>query len=77
LHCKPIAATGDAVDFLKATQLGAIGAVDSKEGSNKVHSQDGVVTGRSAPTSKVAAEFIKAIGNHRFWDREMKSVVPA
>ncbi len=77
LHCKPIAATGEGVDLLAASQLGAIGAVDPHSDGSKVTSQEGVVTSRSAPTAKVAAEFIKAIGEHRFWARENKPAVPA
>jgi catalase len=77
LHCKPIAATGEGVDLLAASQLGAVGAVDTKADGSKVTSEEGVVTGRSASAARVAAEFIKAIGHHRFWSRENKPAVPA
>jgi catalase len=77
LHCKPIVATGDGVDLLAASQLGAVGAVDPKADGSKVTSEEGVVTSRTASTARVAAEFIKAIGQHRFWSRENKPAVPA
>ncbi len=63
MHCKPLAASGEGIDLLKATdQMGAPGLLDS----------EGVVMGQD--TDQVAKEFIAAIGKHRFWSRE-KSLV--
>jgi catalase len=63
MHCKPIAASGEGIDFLKATEkMGADGLLES----------EGVVTGQDA--DKVAKDFIGAIAQHRFWSRE-KSLI--
>ncbi|MPR32364.1 catalase [Salmonirosea aquatica] len=63
MHCKPIAASGEGVDFLKATEkMGADGLLDS----------EGVISGQNS--DDVPQQFIEAIGKHRFWSRE-KSLV--
>src|SRR3569623_1686307 len=77
LHCKAIAATGAGVDLVNASHVGArLG--DANAGKPKdVMVNEGVVLSREAPPAKVAAEFIKAIAEHRRWSREMKEQVPA
>ena len=77
LHCKAIAATGAGVDLVNASHVGArLG--DANAGKPKdVMVNEGVVLSREAPPAKVAAEFIKAIAEHRHWSREMKEQVPA
>lgn len=61
-HCKPIAIDEDAREVLKSTYFGnAPGA--------------GVVIGENAKT--LAAEFVRAIAQHRFWEREQERKVPA
>ncbi len=63
MHCKPIAASGEGVDFLKATdRMGADGLLES----------EGVVMDQDS--DQVAKSFIAAIEKHRFWSRE-KSLV--
>ena len=64
-HCKAIAASGAGVELL-ATALG--GQFSETEGSGKeVAANAGVVSSRD---SSVAAAFIKAIAQHRHWERE-------
>ncbi|MBS1690497.1 MAG: DJ-1/PfpI family protein, partial [Bacteroidetes bacterium] len=60
-HCKAIAAEGEAVEMLKATYA------DSKD--------PGVITGKGK--GSIAKNFINAIAQHRFWERESGPNVPA
>ncbi|MEO7394198.1 MAG: catalase, partial [Chitinophagaceae bacterium] len=61
-HCKAIAAEGDGLVLLKKTYLKD--AIESK-------SDNGVLVDKSA------RNFIDAIAQHRFWDREEQRKVPA
>jgi len=65
-HCKAIAADNSALPVLQATWF-------SKKLQEKQR-EDGVVIGSG---KKLAADFIKAIAQHRFWDREKARKVPA
>lgn len=75
-HCKPIAATGAGVDLLEASYLG-YKIDDVNPQGNEISSEEGVVMTRGGQASKVAAEFIKAIAQHRHWSREKVDDVPA
>ncbi|GAB2515781.1 catalase HPII [Spirosoma aerophilum] len=61
MHCKPIAATGEGVDLLKAAATG---------GAANLLSSDGVVTSETGTDESIPQKFIDAIGQHRFWSRE-------
>ena len=50
---------------------------ESNTGGNQIDTDEGVIIGRDARVDDVAAEFIKAIAQHRHWSREMKDQVPA
>ena len=63
-HCKAIAAEGDGIVLLKKTYL-----KDNIEGKDK--DDNGVLVDKSA------RNFIAAIAQHRFWDREEQRKVPA
>jgi catalase len=76
-HCKAVAATGAGVDVLRASYLGAKGAIDANADVDAVSSKDGVVTGGDRQAAKVASAFVTAIAQHRFWDRESEDRVPA
>jgi catalase len=76
-HCKAIAATGAGVALLQASALGAKNAAKTAAKENQIISDAGVVTSRSAQPGKVAAEFIRAIAQHRHWSREIPDAVPA
>lgn len=59
-HCKPIAAIGAAVDFLKMTRAGSTGLTDDFA----------ICVGRESEQDDVAAAFVDAISQHRNWERE-------
>jgi len=63
-HCKAIAATGEAVDFVSGTFAGK--STDDKA----------IILSKNGSKS-VADGFIKAIAQHRNWDRETVRKVPA
>ena len=63
-HCKAIAATGEGVGFVKGTFVG------------KSTGDKAVVFGENGAKS-AADDFIKAIAQHRNWDRETVRKVPA
>ena len=73
-HAKPLAATGEGVDFLlSALPKGAEGSADS----HVVHKL-GVVTQRSGPDwSEAASAFLAALSRHRHFDRTDVDQVPA
>ncbi|HXG84119.1 MAG TPA: catalase [Pyrinomonadaceae bacterium] len=62
-HCKAIAATGEAVDFVSDTFAG------------KAENDKAVIL--SENVSGAAQDFIKAIAQHRNWERETARKVPA
>jgi len=63
-HCKAIAADEAAQQLLDATYF-----------SKKIAQDDGVIV--SADVNTLAAQFIAAIAQHRFWEREKPRKVPA
>ena len=83
LHCKPIAATDEGMDLLAAAQLGADKMAKShaesvlQDPESLIAGDEGIVTGRGAQIGKVAGKFIKAMAQHRHWDRESKGQMPA
>jgi catalase len=76
-HCKAIAATGAALDVLRASYLGTKRAIDTHGDADIVSSKDGVITGGDRHGAKVASAFVAAIAQHRFWVRETEDRVPA
>ncbi len=71
-HCKPIAATGEGVELLKASMIQGVTLADSSMQDDK-----GVVTARNADVSEIAKSFVQAIAQHRHWTRIHKDKVPA
>ena len=63
-HCKAIAADGDAVSFLQKTFI--------KESLKKDGTEEAGILINKKPT-----DFITAIAQHRFWEREAERKVPA
>jgi catalase len=61
-HCKPIAAEGEGTELLFITNAGI--KINSKGKTAKNHMADGVLLNLNPK------EFIKAIAQHRFWERE-------
>ena len=73
-HCKAIAATGEGVDFLMASNVPML--ITATEG--KLQSDQGIVVSRNAADmNAVAQAFIPAIAQHRHWTRMQKKQVPA
>ncbi|MDB5339627.1 MAG: katE, partial [Planctomycetaceae bacterium] len=60
-HCKAIAATGAAVEFLKSTRV-ATGLTESDRA---------IPVGEDDEAAKVSKKFVEAISQHRNWDREL------
>jgi catalase len=65
-HCKPIAATGDAVRLLAR----ALDTAASDARPTAVTSDAGVVTGADDTVAAVVTAFLKAMAHHRFFERE-------
>jgi catalase len=76
LHCKTIAATDAGTELLAAAQPRADKAESPRakdQGSDAAalaEGDQGIVIGRGAQISKVAAAFARAMAQHRHWDRE-------
>jgi len=71
-HCKAIAADSDALEVLEETYFGR----KVKTGSTSDQGlDDGLIISDNADT--LADQFITAIAQHRFWDREKPRKVPA
>ncbi|MEP6647943.1 MAG: catalase [Saprospiraceae bacterium] len=66
-HCKAIAAEGTGVDVVHSSSVGV--KIDRKE--KEIKNIKGVLLDRNSK------EFINAIAQHRFWEREKESKIPA
>ena len=62
-HCKAVAATGGGAALLP----------DRADASGQRADDDGVALGTDGQVGKVAADFIKAIAQHRSWSREARA----
>jgi catalase len=71
-HCKAIAADADALQVLKATYFGR---KLPEYNDDETVLQEGIIIGSDA--SKLSMQFIAAIKQHRFWEREKPRKVPA
>ena len=71
-HCKAIAADADALPALEATYFARKLPEDN---SDATVMREGVIIGTSA--GRLADQFIEAIAQHRFWEREKPRKVPA
>ena len=65
-HCKAIAADAEGAELISASYISI-----NMPGDNKNLAAEGIVIDGSP------ADFINAIAQHRFWEREMKSKVPS
>lgn len=61
-HCKPIAADGEGVDLVFLSAIGS--KIDVTPQSHKTNTENGILLNRPPK------DFIKAISQHRFWERE-------
>ncbi|WP_019946908.1 catalase [Hymenobacter aerophilus] len=64
-HCKPIAASAAGIELLEAAAY---------PGATDIMGAEGVITSKDAQVSKLATDFIAAIAQHRFWNRELKAM---
>lgn len=71
-HCKPIAATAGALQVLEATYFAKKLPEDNSE---ETVMREGVVIGNDA--AQLAEQFVMALSQHRFWEREKPRKVPA
>ena len=69
-HCKPIAATAEGVELLKASKVQGVKLSDSS-----LEDDQGVVTAHGV--DEIAKSFINAIAQHRHWNRVQKDNIPA
>jgi len=70
-HCKAIAADGEGLELLKETYVG----IKLKQG--KSDATAGIITSENSRSGSLSKDFIHAIAQHRFWEREKKDRVPA
>jgi catalase len=73
-HCKAIAATGEGVELIRASSIKT-----NLSARGKKNVDPALILEEEGDARKVAAKFIKAIAQHRNWDRERiaKASVPA
>ena len=70
-HCKAIAATAEGVELVRASSIPTSG----KETDRPV--DPALILEETGDAKKVAGRFMKAIAQHRNWDREKGANVPA
>ncbi|WP_437500014.1 catalase [Sorangium sp. So ce1099] len=76
-HCKAIGATGDGVDLLASTDIQGVALADL-QATGPLLSDRGVVTSRDpAGLALFSQELLRAIAQHRHWDREDIAQIPA
>ena len=71
-HCKAIAFDSNAIQFVKATYFGRKLPEDNSDESVMM---EGVIMGDDI--TKLSKQFLTAIAQHRFWEREKARKVPA
>jgi catalase len=71
-HCKAIAADGEAMQVLEATYFSKKLPADDKD---ETVLREGIILGTDAVN--LADKFIRAIAQHRFWEREKPRKIPA
>lgn len=70
-HCKAIAAAPGAAPLIDATYLG-----QKLKSAGKQEQDPGLLFNENSP-SQLGTRFIKAVAQHRFWEREMARKVPS
>ncbi len=75
-HYKAVCAIGEGVDLLAASRLQAAEKVEFRAAKHSTE-KHGLVFGPTSAATKVAADFVRAIGEHRHWSREKPDAVPA
>ena len=75
-HCKVIGAEGEGIDVLKASYLGKNFPVTPLEMEQQA-AEGIILIFRDGEGGNKEVDFINAVAQHRFWERELKSKVPA
>jgi catalase len=75
-HAKPIAATGEGMELLRASNIQGIQFGDPGA-PGQVTSEKGVVTGAGKDLKAFIGQLEEAIKSHRHWTRERRKQVPA
>ncbi|HYI12830.1 MAG TPA: catalase [Thermoanaerobaculia bacterium] len=70
-HCKPIAATGEGVELLRACP--GVLEPGSGKGDGSDASPLGVLTSSGPASPSLIQRFVEAIAQHRFWERSPKN----
>jgi catalase len=71
-HCKPIAATSEGLDLLRAC-TGVLPEARGRRGNGDEASADGVIVSKDPADASLIREFTRAIAQHRFWNRSRKN----
>ncbi len=74
-HCKPIAADHEGLDLLKASYIGTLLHTDGT--FYNALAGKGLVINSNGKSGNTVNEFIAAIAQHRFWEREQQDKIPA
>ena len=73
-HCKAIAMTGSGNELLRTSIAGFTNSASDDSESESMVVSTGIIDGRDAALDEVAGEFIRAIAQHRHWEREPGSL---
>ncbi len=74
-HCKPIAVDNEGIDVLKASYVGTLLHPDGT--FYNALAGKGLIINSNGKSANTISEFIKAIAQHRFWQREQQDKIPA
>ena len=72
-HCKTLAATGAGGRFLRVACLGGDPMGGPGHEGDQIIEDQGLIIGHAGETRGVATKFIKAMAQHRHWERELKA----
>jgi catalase len=73
-HHKPVAAIGEGIDLLRDTRITGVNYADMNSG---VMEDQGVITMGTGAMTEFAPALVRALAQHRFWQRPTKEMVPA
>ena len=72
-HCKTLAATGAGGRFLRAVCLERDPMGESDRAGAETTTDKGLIIGQEGEIRDVTSRFIKAMAQHRHWERELKA----
>ena len=74
-HCKAVAVEGEGIELLKLSYVGSLLHTDGT--FYNALAGKGLVISTGSKSDNIATSFIKAIAQHRFWEREQQDHIPA